>query len=224
MNFDNYIYGGQVIGHYIQTMSSVFFFGNHNLKKEDLPKIFSNFKFHEVKQVHGNKLVKASDDTPEADALWTDQRNVALLIKTADCMPLLLSQGNKVMAIHSGWRGTLMNILESSIKAEFDVYAPMTVSCGPFIQQQSFEVDSDLAKQFSMSFPKINELYFESTVNSQKCYLDLKKVIERQLEPYSLEGLFFSDIDTKTSLEHASYRRDKDKAGRNYSFVARLND
>lgn len=70
--------------------------------------------FAEVHQVHGVRTLfepQAQDplQTPseQADGMATSRPGLALMIKTADCQPILVahSSGRFVMAVHSGWRG-----------------------------------------------------------------------------------------------------------------------
>src|SRR5262249_16862502 len=63
-------------------------------------------------QVHGAKVCTAPVSESECDALWSDQRNTALAIRVADCLPVsIIDPKNSVIAnIHSGWRGAVQNI------------------------------------------------------------------------------------------------------------------
>lgn len=54
---------------------------------------------------------------PDADAMITDIKGVALCVQVADCVPILLydlTRGN-IGVIHSGWRGTLKNIVGKTV-------------------------------------------------------------------------------------------------------------
>jgi YfiH family protein len=72
----------------------------------------------ELEQVHGDEIIFEPDPTPweigpragrvaRGDGLATSRRGLALLIRTADCQPLLLAHrsGNYIAALHVGWRG-----------------------------------------------------------------------------------------------------------------------
>ena len=72
----------------------------------------------EVYQVHGDVLLVDPEPTPldrasetRADGSCTREPGLALLIKTADCQPILLTnrQGTAIAALHAGWRGNAMN-------------------------------------------------------------------------------------------------------------------
>lgn len=75
-----------------------------------------------AQQIHGDQvtIVKHIDqDTlcQPADALITNQPGVALLIQQADCQALLLHdpKNNIIAAIHSGWRGSTLNIIGKTV-------------------------------------------------------------------------------------------------------------
>ena len=94
-------------------------------------------------QVHGSKVVSVGrDDLPwgsavEADALVTDIPGVILLIKVADCQPVLIYDYKKrvVANVHSGWRGSVENILGDTLHVMTDDFgcdpATMVAAIGP---------------------------------------------------------------------------------------------
>jgi len=70
--------------------------------------------FAEAKQVHGTQIIfepspqdPSEDASVEADGLATSSPGLALMIKTADCQPILMAHesGRHILAIHAGWRG-----------------------------------------------------------------------------------------------------------------------
>lgn len=65
-------------------------------------------RFASVKQVHGVALREASNPEPEeADGLFTDEPGLGLIIRAADCQPIMIAHksGRFIMALHAGWRG-----------------------------------------------------------------------------------------------------------------------
>lgn len=90
------------------------------------------------------------DDLEGIDALITNLRGVAIGVRSADCVPILLFDPvkNVVAAIHSGWRGTVLRVSQKVIKtmvAEFhtdvsDIKAVICPSIGPDAFQVGFEV------------------------------------------------------------------------------------
>ncbi|WP_338332884.1 peptidoglycan editing factor PgeF [Acetobacter sp. LMG 32666] len=107
-----------------------------------------------VTQVHGPAVVTATTAWPagsgaEADALVTNNPDLAIGVITADCAPVLFStaQGTIVGAAHAGWRGALSGVLEATIEAMLalgatreDIHAVV----GPCIAQESYETAEDM--------------------------------------------------------------------------------
>lgn len=74
--------------------------------------------WQECRQVHGDTLhfepeprLPAEPSDCEGDGLATSRPGQALVVKTADCQPLLLAHasGRHVAALHVGWRGNLLD-------------------------------------------------------------------------------------------------------------------
>ena len=59
-----------------------------------------------MQQTHSNKVAHAKKlGTYKSDGIFTSSKNLCLVVKTADCMPILLKDGNNIGAVHIGWRG-----------------------------------------------------------------------------------------------------------------------
>ncbi len=105
-------------------------------------------------QVHGIAVVTATHvwapgQGEKADAMVTNQRDLALGIITADCAPVLFadSAGGVVGAAHAGWRGAVAGVLEATLAAMAALGAAaehITAAVGPCIAQNSYEVGPDL--------------------------------------------------------------------------------
>ncbi|ETR71895.1 MAG: hypothetical protein OMM_02140 [Candidatus Magnetoglobus multicellularis str. Araruama] len=79
-----------------------------------------------LKQTHSCKIhvVNTSPiETMIGDALITAQPDILLLVKTADCQPVILvdPENTIVAAIHSGWRGSVQNIIGATIARMSDL-------------------------------------------------------------------------------------------------------
>src|SRR5690606_12901297 len=73
-----------------------------------------------LEQTHSTDVVEAAPGlVEEADASWTLEPDVACVIMTADCLPVLFCDraGTRVAATHAGWRGLAAGILENTISA-----------------------------------------------------------------------------------------------------------
>jgi len=196
-----------------------YFFGSRFVGPDDLRRLFPQYQFCAVQQVHGRGVLhveKAFEaaNLPEADALHTTTPGLAIVVKTADCVPILLSDDNQVCAVHAGWRGVANRIL-AAVQQNHPSFSPTQAWIGPHIQMNSFEVGADVAQQLLAATPA--EARGEWTT-----HVDLNKIVRAQLR--ALYGdrpprVDSCDIDTVTDPRFHSFRRDRESSGRQYSFV-----
>lgn len=105
-------------------------------------------------QVHGPEAIVVdepwgNDARPQADALVTRRRGIALGIVTADCAPVLFvdAEAGVIGAAHAGWRGALAGVLEATVAAMERLGAArgrIAAAIGPTIRQPSYEVAADM--------------------------------------------------------------------------------
>jgi YfiH family protein len=104
-------------------------------------------------------------EAPRADALFTREPSVLLVVQTADCVPILLAdvRQHAVAAIHSGWRGTLKRIVQKTLgrmQMEFGTRPEDVVAAlGPAIGQSCYEVGADVAREFHAKFRNAREWF-----------------------------------------------------------------
>jgi YfiH family protein len=183
---------------------------------------------HWAKQVHGTAATTVRDPAAsgqassagECDALATDRAGVALVIQTADCVPILLAAPNAVGAAHAGWRGSAQNVATSAVAALRALgAAPGMLSAwlGPSIGPCCYEVGGEVAAQFAGDFVRAG--------CGGGYRLDLRAVNVAQLEAAGVPraAIAVHPACTKCGGDgYASYRRDGAKAGRMIGLVARL--
>ena len=120
---------------------------------------------HYCRQVHSANVIEVDTETnpvlenpPEADALITARRDVALGIFTADCVPIfILDAVTPAIGIaHAGWRGTFDRIAVNTLarmKARFGTLATnCQIHLGPAIQKCCYTVSPELLHQFAGRF------------------------------------------------------------------------
>lgn len=150
---------------------------------------------------------------PGADALITDIPGQYLLIRTADCYPVLLQDAHNraVAAIHSGREGTRHNIVGKTIgllRERFGIAAnELTAHIGAGICARHYEVDEVTWQEFKQS---LNE-QGQGSDSAEFRHLDLRLAIFQQL---IAAGITFYNIEqqfvcTLESSVHYSYRRDQ---------------
>ncbi|MFZ4099158.1 MAG: polyphenol oxidase family protein [Chlamydiia bacterium] len=94
-------------------------------------------------QVHGTRVLEAT--TPgkvgDADALYTREPGLALLIRNADCLPLLMvdTRQHLIGAVHAGWRGLVRGVIPTFFHELRDLWDPLhtRVAIGPSLGPQS---------------------------------------------------------------------------------------
>lgn len=203
------------------------FFGKNSANLDQIKQAYPDIYFRTVHQKHTDVCVVSCADSAEtiADAHFTEEDGIGLVVKTADCMPILAYSKKKklILAIHAGWRG-----VENQITAKSLIAANMQeaeIFFGPHILQKSFEVDLDVKDQLEKVYLQHTQTPHAQVIESKenKFFIDLKTIVKHQIHslaiPFNLHEL---TIDTVSDIRFHSYRRDKHTSGRNLSFIARL--
>ena len=133
-------------------------------------------------QVHKAEIAVVDEqrdiDLEGYDALMTNVEDVCIGVSTADCIPVLLYDPRQraVCAVHAGWRGTVMRIVEQSIARMTEVYgtnpADLIAQIGPGIHLESFEVGDEVYQAFEdAGFPmeKISKKYEKWHIDLPEC-------------------------------------------------------
>jgi hypothetical protein len=179
-------------------------------------------------QVHGRRVVTVEErpadgetvDAGSCDALVTRLPGVGLVVQTADCVPVLLAASDAVGAVHAGWRGAVANVAGAaveSIVALTDEPASLRAWLGPAIGVCCYEVGEEVLSRFAGEFAR--------SLEDGRFRLDLPAVVRSQLEEAGIprERIIHYPSCTMCGGERfASYRRDRERAGRMIALIARL--
>ncbi len=148
----------------------------------------------------------------EADGLFTKKKNLFLMVKSADCLPIFLAQGNKwVGAVHMGWRPAREGILKN---IPFDLSGFRAVA-GVGLRSCCYRVGAEFIKypQFSCYLKKTSQGLFFDPVEFAKTELVRLGLLEANFFDLGLCS-FCSEGD------FPSWRRNK-TANRTLSFISR---
>lgn len=224
-NFIKHELNEKILGWSLKRKNSFFFFSTKNLTEAELNKHFPRFNFKKNKQVHSNIVIPSERSPQNADGLWSCQNQEALIAVTADCMPVLLSNGQKVLALHAGWRGVASDIVGAAFHSLTDNEKKSTwvICLGPYIQKDSFIIKADALDLLIKAWEKVSQAASPAEqIDSEHWTFDLHSLLLAQIRFYFRENFEFYhlDFDTKRNSLFHSYRRDKVNTGRNYSFVA----
>jgi polyphenol oxidase len=189
-----------------------------------------------LKQIHSSQVVFVDDaffdtEPPSADALVTNQKDVVLVIETADCYPVLLedSRAGIVAAAHCGWRGTASRILEHTVNAMQKLGGSVDqirAAIGPGICAAQYPVRFDVVEKFlEAGFPETACMDAHSVSQSvsdsgsRLFHMDLARANKWLLESLGVRDVWVSG-KCSTNPEFFSYRRDQGQTGRMWSVIA----
>ena len=151
---------------------------------------FDKDKICSLYQVHSSIAITV--DAPlvppiEADALITQTPGLALMILTADCVPVIFADPTTktVAAAHAGWRGAVGGVLEATLDAMQTKGANpdhITAVIGPAIQQPSYQVGEDV-RDAALSYDKHAAACFAPDQKQPgKFHFDLTGYVARRLD------------------------------------------
>ena len=165
--------------------------------------------YYELTQIHSNIINIVDNDylnKTKGDALITNIKNTPLVIKTADCISILLyDKKNRVIAVvHSGWKGTLNNIVIDALNMMIEKYhskkEDILAYLYPSIRKCHFEVEIDVYKQFKAKIANIDKY---TTKKGIKYYIDLQQIVIDNLKQNDIKEIY--DSKTCTYCNHDKY-------------------
>lgn len=149
---------------------------------------------------------------PQADALVTNKKGLALGIRTADCAPVLFhdEKNNVIGAAHAGWKGALNGVLENTLSVMRKLGgdpASTKAIIGACIQQASYEVGPEFPTPF-LAQNADNSIFFKESNRAGHALFDLPAYIQQRLRHAGLTQIYSLGLDTCTDeTRFFSYRR-----------------
>lgn len=179
----------------------------------------------DVWQVHGKTMITADQPRPQnqkhqpADGIFTDNPEVTLLMRFADCVPLVYYDPIKriVGLVHAGWQGTLQQVAAEGVRLLQEKYnsnpKDVIVGIGPSICGECYQVREDVYQQFLSEFGQDAEGFF--TRRESGLYLDLWAANIYTLKQAGVRQIENADQCTAEHVdEWYSYRKEKGVTGR----------
>lgn len=146
----------------------------------------------------------------EGDALYTAEREVLLVVRTADCLPVFFIMRDAdyepfaVGLIHAGWRGLADGVIEATLRKACEAYgapARLEVRIGPAIGGKVYEVGPEVAERFPIITPRPGRV--------DKFWLDLAANAEARLIAWQNAGRIpvdiLGDLRACTYTDNTSY-------------------
>ena len=181
---------------------------------------------HWLNQVHGTDVVRwGSADfdagAPDADAIVADQPDSICVVRTADCLPILLCARDRseIAAIHAGWRGSVAGVIEATVAKLTTANKEILAWFGPAISQSAFEVGAEVKDAFVRKTAGAAAAF---VANDQgRWQADLYMLARQRLQAVGVSRIFGGGLCTYADAERFySYRRDGE-TGRLLSFIFR---
>jgi polyphenol oxidase len=174
-------------------------------------------------QEHGDEVhvVKNGERPNKGDGIILIERDVAAVIKTADCLPVIIIEPDYPMAaiVHAGWRGTAQKITQKAVAKMVTLGArreKIVALLGPSIRSCCYEVGEDVRHIFRKE--GFSESVFKRKDDSFN--LDLKQANTELLAAENIDYTY--DVGLCTSCRNdifASYRRGE-RSIRQINFVS----
>ena len=155
----------------------------------------------------GSGFLDSKQEIPLVDGFVSNLPNVFLVIKTADCVPILIysKKSPAVGACHSGREGTKKGIVKNLIRSMHSNFAlaktELVVLVGPCISGNNYQVDQATFADFVLA----------TGVEQENSTLDLQKVILRDILELGIlcENICLSEHCTFSDVDYFSYRENK---------------
>lgn len=181
---------------------------------------------HLMRQVHGADVATIDADTPpgqeirDVDALVTGQRDRALVVQVADCVPVLVAAGDRgVAAVHVGRRGLRAGVVDAALDVLGEVAGDLEdarAALGPAIGGCCYEVPADMQREVVAGHPAA-----EATTTWGTPSLDLPSALRAHLAERGVEVVAGPPGCTRCDPDGRwfSHRADPD-AGRQAGVIA----
>ena len=188
---------------------------------------------HDVKVAVVDRVDIPQDELDGCDAMITYLPGVAIGVRTADCIPVLLYDPVKkaAAAIHSGWRGTVSKIISKTVAKMRTAYSSqpsdLLAFIGPGICMDCFQVGEEVALKFKEAGFDIDSLWAfrgPKTGNGMEGghHIDLKEACRQTLVESGLknENIQISELCSYED-NHLLYsaRKESIECGRNITYI-----
>lgn len=183
-----------------------------------------------LEQVHEKRVIDIhTSQTKTADGAYTRFPNEVCVIRTADCLPILLCNeaGTEIAALHGGWRSLAAGIIEESIQKFQSLPEKLLAWLGPAISADVFEIGEEVREIFLQNFPALKPDDPKNPIfrpgKNTKWFLDIYEMARQQLNHLGVQRIYGDDFCTYQDKERFfSYRRDGKRTGRMATLIYQI--
>jgi len=174
-----------------------------------------------LQQAHSTTAVPAETVSQKeiiADASYTQQRGLACVVLSADCVPILLcnKSGTEIAAIHAGWRGALNDIIANTVAQMHSMPHDLMAWIGPAIGPDVYEVGPEVKAAFMEKDPHFKHAF---KPEGEKYLANLYTIARRRLYQAGITTIYGGDLCTFSDKRFYSYRRNGPITGRMASLI-----
>lgn len=176
-------------------------------------------------QVHGVRVARVDCSAggsiiADTDALITNCAGINLLMRYADCVPVVLwdPEHHAIGLVHAGWQGTLKQIAQAAVERMVTEYNTrpdvLRAGIGPAIGSCCFEVGPDVVARVQSSLPDASKVLTSETQDGH-AHLDLWAANKSQLERCGVRQIEMAERCTSCNQqEFYSHRGSGGRTGR----------
>ena len=197
---------------------------------------------YKATQAHTDNILCLNNENKEAykfavgnkrdenyDAYIVSEKNIATLVTTADCNPIIIYDPKKniVANIHSGWKGTTKKIYLKTCEkmiTEFSCNPNDLIVCiGPSIRKCCFSSEEQEFKNIFTNIWENEKEYITYEENSNRFHIDLVYLIKKDFEKIGVKNIVIADICTVcNSNDFFSYRVSRKNNQNGYGLMATI--
>ena len=178
----------------------------------------------DVWQVHSSDYVNARSPRngkphSKADVIVTDNSDLTLFMRFADCVPIMLVDPNKraIALAHAGWLGTVRGAALSAVAALEQHFGSkphhLHAGLGPSIGPDHYAVGQDVLERYRERFPTEAETHIQA--RDGQLYMDLWSANESQLRSVGVDLIEIARLCTACDVARwFSHRAEGGRTGR----------
>jgi YfiH family protein len=173
-------------------------------------------------QVHGARVGVAGPADqgqvrPETDALITAEPDVLLMLRFADCVPVLFfDRRRRVIGLaHAGWRGVAVRVVPATVMRLVEAFgcrpADLWAGIGPSIGPCCYEVGQEVVQPISAAVNGSDPFHHKDG----RLHLDLWTAVQCQLEEAGVGQVELAELCTACHTDDwFSHRAERGRTGR----------
>ena len=188
----------------------------------DADQIVSPYQVHQ-RHVAYVRFQDGGTVVPDTDALITDVAGLVMLLRFADCVPVLFYDPVHHAAglAHAGWRGISLNVCQACVEAMANAFGSqpqdLWTGIGPAICQQHYVVSLDVVDAINATLPPSVHV---AEIRANQWFVDLPGAVDAQLRSLGVQQVNHSALCTACQTkEWYSHRAESGVTGRFGVFV-----